>query len=90
MVAIRKNHLPTMEINQKIRRQYVITLDEEEAQDIRLFLDGLQDRDYEAPFERVGVSDPAKQTSIRRAFKDLHQSLELVPAARSGDGTRHS
>ncbi len=78
-----------MEIKQVIRRQYLVTFDEEEAQNIWAFLDCLQESDYEAPFKRSRLTNPAQQASIMKAMSNLRQALTAVPAARSDSGTRH-
>lgn len=78
-----------MEIKQVIRRQYLVTLDEEEAQDIWAFLEGLQESDYEAPFKRNRVTEPERQASTMKAMSNLREALTAVPAAHSKDGTRH-
>ncbi len=78
-----------MEIKQIIRRQYLVTFDEEEAQDIRDYLDGLQEGDYDAPFKRNQVIDPDRQSTIRKAMSNLREALQAVPVARSTADTRH-
>ena len=76
-----------MEIKQVIRRQYLVTLDEEEAQDIWAFLDGLQESDYVAPFTRSKVG-PNQQAKTMKAMSNLRRALTAVPADRSTDDTR--
>lgn len=78
-----------MEIKQVIRRQYLVTFDEEEAQDIRAYLDGLQESDYEAPFKRNQVIEPDRQSAIKRAMSNLREALRAVPVVHSTDDTRH-
>ncbi len=78
-----------MEIKQVIRRQYLVTFDEEEAQDLRAYLDGLQESDYEAPFKRNQVIGTERQSAIKKAMSNLREALTAVPAAHSKDGTRH-
>ncbi len=78
-----------MEIKQIIRRQYLITFDEDEAQDLRDYLDGLQESDYEAPFKRNQVIEPERQSAIKKAMSNLREALQAVPVARSTDDTRH-
>ena len=80
---------PLMEIKQRIRRQYVVTFEEEEAQDLRHLLEGLQESDYEMPFKRMHTQ-AAQTVRILKVVKDLHQSLERVPAARLEADTQHS
>lgn len=79
-----------MESNLRIRRQYVVTFDEEEAQDIRFLLEGLQESDYEMPFKRLKCTDPTRQANIKKAVKDLGQHLQRAPSGHSEDDTRHS
>ena len=50
-----------MEIKQVIRRQYLVTFEEEEAQHIRDYLDGLQESDYDQPFKRNRVEAREEQ-----------------------------
>jgi hypothetical protein len=78
-----------MEIKQVIRRQYLVTFDEEEAQDIRDYLDGLQESDYEAPFKRNQVIGTERQSTIKKAMSNLLEALRAVPVGRSTDDTRH-
>jgi hypothetical protein len=68
-----------MEIKQVIRRQYLVTFDEEEAQDVWAFLEGLQESDYEAPFKRSQVIEPERQAAIMKAMSNLRDS----PSAQS-------
>jgi hypothetical protein len=77
-----------MEIKQVIRRQYLVTFDEEEAQDVWAFLEGLQESDYEAPFKRSQVIEPERQAAIMKAMSNLREALTTVPAAHSDRGTR--
>ena len=79
-----------MEIKQVIRRQYLVTFDEEEAQDIRDFLDGLQVSDYEQPFKRNRVEVLEVQARIRATMGKLKESLQLVPVGHSEHDTRRS
>jgi len=78
-----------MEIKQIIRRQYLVTFDEEEAQDIRDYLDGLQESDYEQPFKRNQVIGTERQSTIKKAMSNLREALQAVPVARSTVDTRH-
>lgn len=78
----------SMEIKQVIRRQYLVTFDEEEAQDIRTFLDGLQESDYEQPFKRNRVEALEVKARIRETMGKLKESLQLVPVAHSERDTR--
>jgi len=78
-----------MEIKQVIRRQYLVTFDEEEAQDIRDFLDGLQEEDYTMPFKRNRVEAKERQAEVKQALTNLKEALRLVPAGRSDHDTRH-
>ena len=78
-----------MEIRQVIRRQYLVTFDEEEAQDIRAFLDGLQEEDYTMPFKRSRVETREEQESVKMVLTKLKEALQLVPAAHSDHDTRH-
>jgi len=78
-----------MEIKQIIRRQYLVTFDEEEAQDLRAYLDGLQESDYEAPFKRNQVIGTERQSAIKKAMSNLREALQAVPVGRSTDHTRH-
>jgi len=78
-----------MEIKQIIRRQYLVTFDEEEAQDIRDYLDGLQESDYDAPFKRNQVIGTERQSTIKKAMSNLREALQAVPVARSTVDTRH-
>lgn len=78
----------SMEIKQVIRRQYLVTFDEEEAQDLRDFLDGLQEGDYDAPFKRNQVIEPDRQSAIKKAMSNLREALQAVPVARSTADTR--
>lgn len=79
-----------MEIRQVIRRQYLVTFDEEEAQCIRDYLDGLQESDYEQPFKRNRVEAREEQQAIKSALTKLKEALRLVPVAHSESDTRHS
>lgn len=79
-----------MEIKQVIRRQYSVTFEEREAQDIRDYLDGLQDSDYEQPFKRNRVEAAEAQARIRGTLGKLKEVLQLVPAAHLEGDTRHS
>jgi len=79
-----------MEIKQVIRRQYLVTFDEEEARDIRDFLDGLQESDYEQPFKRNRVEALEVQARIRATMGKLKESLQLVPAGHLEGDTRRS
>lgn len=79
-----------MEIRQVIRRQYLVTFDEEEAQCIRDYLDGLQESDYEQPFKRNRVEALEEQAKIKSALSNLKEALRLVPVAHSESDTRHS
>ncbi len=78
-----------MEIRQVIRRQYLVTFDEEEAQDIRDYLDGLQESDYEAPFKRNRVIEADRQSAIKKAMSNLRQALQEIPVAHSTNDTQH-
>ncbi len=78
----------TMEIKLVVRRQYLVTLDEEEAQNIRAFLEGLQESDYETPFKRNHVTDPEQQANTIREIGHLREALREVPAAHSTSETR--
>ena len=77
-----------MEIRQVIRRQYLVTFDEEEAQYIRDYLDGLQESDYDQPFKRNRVETQEEQAKIKAALTKLKEALQLVPVARSEPDTR--
>ena len=77
-----------MEIEQVIRRQYRVTFDEEEAQCIRDYLDGLQESDYDQPFKRNRVEAGEQQDAIKEALGKLKEALQLVPVGRSAYGTR--
>ena len=77
-----------MEVKLAIRRQYLVTIDEEEAQDMRCFLEGLQESDYTLPFKRNQVTDPLRQAGAMKAMSNLREALKDVPAARSTDDTR--
>ncbi len=79
-----------MEIKQVIRRQYLVTFDEGEARDIRDFLDGLQEEDYEQPFKRNRVEALEVKARIRKTMGKLKESLQLVPAAHLEGDTRRS
>ena len=78
----------TMEIKQKIRRQYLVTFDEKEAQNIRAYLDGLQESDYDAPFKRNRV-EPEQQQATKETMANLREAFQEVPVARSDSDTRH-
>jgi len=78
-----------MEIKQVIRRQYLVTFEEEEAQSIRSYLDGLQESDYEQPFKRNRVEAQEEQAEIKSALSKLKEALRLVPVAHSDHDTRH-
>ena len=77
-----------MEIKLVIRRQYQVTFDEEEAQDVQAFLNGLQESDYELPFKRNHVTDPERQAKTIKAVDHLREALQSVPAAHSTSDTR--
>lgn len=79
----------SMEIKQKIKRQYLVTFDEEEAQNIWAFLEGLQESDYEMPFQRNRVIEPERQAAIMKAMSNLREALTAVPVAHSDHDTRH-
>lgn len=79
----------TMEISLQIRRQYLVTFDEEEAQDVWAFLNCLQERDYDEPFKRLQITDPARQADIMKAVSNLREALKDVPDAQSTNSTRH-
>ena len=81
---------PAMEIKQVIRRQYLVTFDEEEAQDIRAYLDGLQESDYEQPFKRNQVEAADIQARIKKTMGKLRDSLQMVPAVHLAGDTRRS
>lgn len=78
-----------MEISLQIRRQYLVTFDEEEAQDVWAFLNCLQERDYDEPFKRLQITDPARQAATMKAISNLREALKAVPAAQSTNSTRH-
>lgn len=88
MKARKATTLP-MEIKLIVRRQYLVTLDEEEAQNIRAFLEGLQESDYEIPFKRNHVTDPEQQANTIREIGHLREALREVPASQSTNSTRH-
>jgi hypothetical protein len=77
-----------MEIKQVIRRQYLVTFEEEEAQHVRDFLDGLQESDYDQPFKRNRVENQEEQAKIKTALTTLKEALQLAPAAHSDPDTR--
>lgn len=79
-----------MEIKQVIRRQYLVTFEEEEAQCIRSYLDGLQESDYDQPFKRNRVEAREEQQAIKSALSNLKEALRLAPVAHSESDTRHS
>ena len=83
----RTNHQP-MEIKLVIRRQHQVTFEEEEAQDIRAFLNGLQESDYELPLKRNHVTDPERRAKTIKAVGHLREALQSVPAAHSTSDTR--
>lgn len=78
-----------MEISLIVRRQYRVIFDEEEAQDIWAFLNCLQERDYDEPFKRLQITDPARQAATMKAISNLREALKAVPAAQSTNSTRH-
>ena len=78
----------SMEIKQVIRRQYLVTFEEEEAQCIRDYLDGLQESDYDQPFKRNRVEALEDQAKIKTALTKLKEALQLVPVAHSEHDTR--
>lgn len=80
----------SMEIKQVIRRQYLVTFEEEEAQHIRDYLDGLQESDYDQPFKRNRVEAREEQQAIKSALTKLREALQLAPVAHSESDTRHS
>lgn len=79
-----------MEIKQVIRRQYLVTFEEEEAQCIRSYLDGLQESDYDQPFKRNRVEAREEQQAIKSALSNLKEALRLAPVVHSESDTRHS
>ena len=78
-----------MQIKQVIRRQYLVTFEEEEAQCILGYLDGLQESDYEEPFKRNRVKAKERQAEIKQALTNLKEALRSVPSGRSDHDTRH-
>ncbi len=87
-MTTRKATTTPMEIKLVVRRQYVVTLDEEEAQNIRCYLEGLQESDYEIPFKRNHVTDPEQQANTIREMGHFREALRQVPAAHSNSDTR--
>lgn len=79
-----------MESNQIITRQFIITMDEQEAGCIAEFLDGLQDSDYEQPFKRNRVEAEQRQHEIMAAVAKLKVALRPAPVAHSAADTQRS
>lgn len=78
-----------MEVRQITSRQFHLTLNEEEAENVRLFLDDLQESDYTESFRRNKVDKPEDQQAIRNDVAKLKEALQLVPVGHSADDTRH-
>ena len=62
----------------------------EVRRDIRDYLNGLQESDYEQPFKRNRVEAAAIQARIKKTLGNLRESLQVIPSAHLEGDTRRS